>query len=63
MDNVVAWNIRGLNWPHKQVDVSIFLHSNKVGLIGLLETKVKEKNVEKIAAKVSQDGDGCTIFT
>ena len=52
MDNVVAWNIRGLNWPNKQVDVHIFLQTNKLGLIGLLETKVKEKNVEKVATHV-----------
>ncbi|KAJ8419240.1 hypothetical protein Cgig2_034176 [Carnegiea gigantea] len=35
-----------------QVDVNIFLHLNKVGLIGMFETKVKKKNVEKVAAKV-----------
>ena len=52
MNNVVSWNIRGLNWPNKQVDVHIFLQTNKLGLIGLLETKVKEKNVEKVATHV-----------
>ena len=52
MDNLVAWYIRGLNWPNKQVDVNIYLQLNKVGLIGLLETKVKLNNVEKVAAKV-----------
>jgi len=52
MDNLVAWSIRGLNWPNKQVDVNIFLHLNKVGLIGMFKKKVKEKNAEKVAAKV-----------
>ena len=51
MDNVVAWNIRGLNWPNKQVDVYLFLESNKVGLIGLFETKVKEQNVQTMASR------------
>jgi len=52
MDNIVSWNIRGLNWPNKQEEVRSFLHKNKVGMIGLLETKVKIKNVDKIAGNV-----------
>ncbi|KAJ8420905.1 hypothetical protein Cgig2_013562 [Carnegiea gigantea] len=42
MDSIASWNIRCLNWPNKQEDVKIFLHINKVGFIGLLETKIKE---------------------
>ena len=41
MDNVVSWNVGGLNWPNKQEDLKLFLYLNKVGLIGLLETKIK----------------------
>ena len=52
MDNIASWNIRGLNWPNKQEDVKIFLHSNKIGLVGLLETKIKEKNIQKVAARM-----------
>jgi len=52
MSTVVAWNIRGLNWPNKQVDVHLYLQMNNVGLLGLLETKVKIKSVEKVAATV-----------
>ena len=52
MDNIVSWNIRGLNWPNKQEDLKIFLHSNKVGLIGLMETKVRVENDGKIAARL-----------
>jgi len=59
MDNIVAWNIRGLNWPNKQVDVHIFLQTNIVGLVGPLETKVKEKMLIKWQCKSSQAGDGC----
>ncbi|KAJ8419930.1 hypothetical protein Cgig2_021307 [Carnegiea gigantea] len=32
-------------------NVRSFLHTNRVGLIGLLETKVKEKNAGKVAVK------------
>ena len=52
MDNIVGWNIRGLNWPNKQVDINHYLFANKVGLVGLFETKVKEVNVDKVAARV-----------
>ena len=41
MDNIIAWSIRGLNWPNKQEDLKDFLHTNKGGLIGLIETKIK----------------------
>ena len=52
MDNIVSWNIRGLNWPNKQEEVRSFIGNNKVGLIGLLETKVKVNKVDHIAGVV-----------
>ena len=48
MVSITSWNIRGLNWPNNQEDVHSFLQFNQVGMIGLLETKVNKKNVEKI---------------
>ncbi|KAJ8423583.1 hypothetical protein Cgig2_002912 [Carnegiea gigantea] len=52
MDNIASWNIQGLNWSNKQEDVKIFLHDKKMGLVGLLETKIKEHNVQKVASKM-----------
>jgi len=52
MESIVGWNVRGLNWPNKQVDINIYLDLNKVGLVGLFETKVKPANVDKVALKV-----------
>ena len=52
MDDIVGWNVRGLNWPNKQVDISIYLNLNKAGLVGLFETKVKLSNVDKVASQV-----------
>ena len=52
MDSIVCWNIRCLNFPNKQEGVKIFLYNNKVGFVGLLETKVKEHNVSMVAAKI-----------
>ena len=43
MDNIITWNIRGLNSPNKQDDIKIFLEKHRVGLVALLENKVKEK--------------------
>jgi len=57
MTRICSWNIRGLNWPNKQEDVKLFLHEKNIGLVGLLETKVKEKNVEKITNKLLQGWD------
>ena len=54
MARICSWNIRGLNGPNKQEDVKIFLHEKNIGLVGLLEIKVKEKNVEKVANKLLQ---------
>lgn len=41
MDSVCSWNVRGLNSPRKQRVVRDFLAKHSVGLVGLLETKVK----------------------
>ena len=52
MDNLSSWNIRGLNWPNKQEESKLFLHSNHIGLVDLLETKVKLHKVDKIAGSL-----------
>jgi len=51
MDNIVSWNIRGLNWTNKQEDLRSLLHMNKVGMIGLMETKIKMENDSRTAAR------------
>ncbi|XP_074288700.1 uncharacterized protein LOC141613857 [Silene latifolia] len=42
------WNVRGLNNPIKQQEIRWFLHQNKIGLFGLLETKIKGSNWLKV---------------
>ncbi|KAJ8437403.1 hypothetical protein Cgig2_008756 [Carnegiea gigantea] len=39
---------KGLNWSNKQEDVKIFLNEKNIGFVRLLETKVKENNVDRI---------------
>lgn len=46
--HLVAWNIRGLNEPIKQVAIKRFLLSNNVSLMFILETRVKIFNSRKI---------------
>ncbi|XP_074315320.1 uncharacterized protein LOC141651511 [Silene latifolia] len=48
MVSIGFWNIRGLNKRNKQGDVRRLLHINKVGLFGLVETKVKSININKV---------------
>ena len=50
MSQVASWNMRGLNWPNKQEDVKLFLHQNNIGLVGLIETKIRRQNVDTIAS-------------
>lgn len=42
------WNIRGLNKAHKYEEVKHQLHVHSVGIMGILETRVKEHNKKKI---------------
>ncbi|XP_074315441.1 uncharacterized protein LOC141651640 [Silene latifolia] len=46
------WNIRGINNPSKQKHVKWFLHTNHVGLFGLLETKVKPWSLNSVRTNV-----------
>lgn len=41
-----------LNFPHKQDEVKRFIHKYEVGLVGLLEYKVKLPNLGKLYQKV-----------
>lgn len=45
MNNILAWNVRGLNTTRKQSEVSRYLLHHHVSLFGLLETKVKHHNL------------------
>jgi len=52
MDNITSWNNQGLNSPNKQEDVKMFPNKTKIGLVGLLGSKVKHKNEEEVASKL-----------
>ena len=41
MDRIMVWNVRGLNQLEKQKDVKKMIEKYHIGLVGLLETRVK----------------------
>lgn len=52
--NCVIWNVRGINKPFKQKEVSLFHKKSKLSVAGLLETRVKEVKANKIVPKVAR---------
>ncbi|WMV41864.1 hypothetical protein MTR67_035249 [Solanum verrucosum] len=52
MVSMLCWNVRGLNALNKQKEVLLLCNKEKVGLIGLVETKVKSQNMEKVVKKM-----------
>ena len=52
MYRILSWNVRGLNSPKKQMDVKKFIQHHSIGLVRLLETKVKASNFENLYQKV-----------
>lgn len=63
MNNILSWNVRGLNGLHKQKEVYRFLLYSKVGLGCLLETKVKNINFPKVYHNVCNGWNCTTNFT
>lgn len=47
-----SWNVRGLNNDDSQKQVMDLIRSSNFSFCGLLETKVKKKNLLKICSKV-----------
>lgn len=55
MDKILTWNVRGLNSAKKQKDVHDFIHKFVVGLVGLMENKVKVTNLDNLYQRVFAD--------
>ncbi|KAK9697960.1 hypothetical protein RND81_08G073000 [Saponaria officinalis] len=55
MDRVCFLNVRDINSLAKQKELKSFLHINKVGFIGVLETRVRAHNFNKVAGSFSND--------
>lgn len=50
-----SWNIRGMNDPIKQSEVSRFIFQQKVSFIGIFENKIREENVDSVCNYVAKD--------
>ncbi|KAH0696002.1 hypothetical protein KY289_013484 [Solanum tuberosum] len=50
--NMLSWNVRGLNGPNKQKEVKLLCSEEHVGLVGLLETKIKSNKIDQVADKL-----------
>lgn len=50
------WNIRGLNYPNKQVAIRNFVFVNKIDVMAVLETKVKENKSLSVRKKICSHG-------
>lgn len=53
MDNIGFWNVSDSNSPHKHGHIRWLLHQYYICLFGLLETRVKASNFNKVYPKVS----------
>lgn len=42
---VSSWNIRGLNYPTKKEAIHTYLRRNKVAIMAILETRIREGNL------------------
>ncbi|XP_021866145.1 uncharacterized protein [Spinacia oleracea] len=49
--NLCTWNVRGMNDPIKVGEIKKFLAENKIVVVALVETKIKEENCNKILKK------------
>ncbi|XP_019233350.1 PREDICTED: uncharacterized protein LOC109213958 [Nicotiana attenuata] len=47
MVSLLAWNVRGINAPNKQKEVKLLCNEHNIGIVGLLETKVKASRCER----------------
>ena len=47
-----SWNIRGLSTSDKQKEVRNFIREEKLSMCAVLETHLKQKNLNKIANSI-----------
>ncbi|XP_062085878.1 uncharacterized protein LOC133791984 [Humulus lupulus] len=52
MDRILCWNVRGINNHQKHAEIKKLINSKKIGLVSLLETKVKNKNIGVIYNRI-----------
>ncbi|XP_074271245.1 uncharacterized protein LOC141595173 [Silene latifolia] len=58
---VSSWNIRGCNDPLKLQEIKDFLWVNKLDILGVLETKIKQRNYGRIISSYLTLGSCCNL--
>lgn len=53
MNNILIWNVRGLNNNLRISEVQEAIREHTLGLIGLVETRVREINSTLISSRIS----------
>lgn len=57
-----CWNIRGLNDPLKQSELQKFIIQKDVSFMGIVETKVRDENINSVCNYVAKDWSFETNF-
>lgn len=52
---ISTWNVRGLNRPFKQKEMTLFMKKYKIEVMGIVETRVKENKARKFTQKIAKD--------
>lgn len=50
---LITWNTRGLNKFYKQKEMKLFLKTNKVSIIAIIEHKIKENIASRVIQKIA----------
>lgn len=53
MASITKWNVRGINYPQRTEEIKEMVKDNKVGLMGFVETKVKNPNSMRIQKQIN----------
>lgn len=52
MDNILCWNVRGMNASNKQKEVKLLYNKEEIVLIGKLETKLNTEKIYHVTNKL-----------
>lgn len=50
---LVAWNVRGMNKVHKQKEAKLFIRTNNVSIIALLEHTINDHQTTKVLKAIA----------
>lgn len=56
MDNIFCWNVQGITNASKQKDVNMMLGTRPLGLVSLIEPKVKANKIGRMYQNLLVDG-------